>query len=921
MKKFSSIAFGILAIIVLAASCNKVNTDTPQGNTNTTEVPESPVSGELVTISVSIPEVLTKVSLEQDSNPDGAINLKWQTGDVILIADSSNSDNKQTFTLQSGEGTTDAVFAGTAVAASSYDITINPVGSANLNADSVTYTQDQTVDGNTEHLRFGGKLTGVNTYQDVEFSSTWASSHGGGSFAQSSVFRLRAQMPAGVTEKVSRVVITAKAIADDTAVNIFGSGNTLTVNLNGEPLVDAESDGVLNIYATLPATETTAIPNGTYILVQFFTTDNTHSVYTRYYEIPNGNSFNPGQVNALKLKCGSTATHAGNPSCDGTTAEKAYLIGDKYQLDSVNGLLGAKAVGTTVYFKLINDIDLTGIANWTPINASTRPVFFEGNDKKISNLKITSCDSYPGLFSILYGTVQHLEIKDASITASTNRATGIVTGYICSNNSSLNYCNINNVTITSPTISGGSQYCGAVGGLIGTHATRQFSISISDVTVTGASISTSNDCGGLLGWTQSVNTTGVSANRMLNISTINIIDSEISTTGTGKNVGGLIGKVDDPHATISGVNIKGTKVSGSNKALTVGGIVGWVSDAADFDGCTFEKNSDTNETATVTGTANIAEAEATIRYTGGLVGSLTGAASFDDCHVKNATVTLTGTSASDAARYVGGAFGGISASATIGESAGCTVEGITITNGKHYTGGFVGYLTNGAISNCSVTPASSFTLSAISSIGGFAGYIGSGTLSHDTTSLPVSGSNNVGGFVGSCAGGTFENNCSASGNVTATAENVGGFCGRISGASSFSSCSYTDGTVQGPKNTDSGSTQKYIGGFAGLVDNVNAQFDGCNVTNATVKLESGSSVYDKRYLGGAFGYLGASVVVGNTTGCIVSGITISNAVNYTGGFVGYLDGGTIKMSSVSGNKITAKSSIGGFAGYIASGTL
>ena len=75
--------------------------------------------------------------------------------------------------------------------------------------------------------------------------------------------------------------------------------------------------------------------------------------YTRYHVFSSALELTPGKVNALKLNCTATDKHAGLKSyCDGTTAAKAYLIGDAYQMDAARTLLVSNQV---VNFKLIYD--------------------------------------------------------------------------------------------------------------------------------------------------------------------------------------------------------------------------------------------------------------------------------------------------------------------------------------------------------------------------------------------------------------------------------------------------------------------------------------------------------------------------------------------------------------------------------------
>ena len=80
MKKL--FAYFIIAL-ALAVSCDKQI----EHQDGTPAAPE----GEQITITVAIPNGLTKVSLTQDpDNADGDIKLAWQESDKIVVIDASD---------------------------------------------------------------------------------------------------------------------------------------------------------------------------------------------------------------------------------------------------------------------------------------------------------------------------------------------------------------------------------------------------------------------------------------------------------------------------------------------------------------------------------------------------------------------------------------------------------------------------------------------------------------------------------------------------------------------------------------------------------------------------------------------------------------------------------------------------------------
>ncbi len=109
---------------------------------------------------------------------------------------------------------------------------------------------------------------------------------------------------------------------------------------------------------------------------------------------------------------------------NGTSADP-YQIADTVQLrtfsDWVNADNGPATAG--VYYRLMNNLDLGGYANWTPIGTATgvSKVFlgnFDGNGKIISNLKTYIEWDYAGLFGYISdgALIENLGIENCDVT-------------------------------------------------------------------------------------------------------------------------------------------------------------------------------------------------------------------------------------------------------------------------------------------------------------------------------------------------------------------------------------------------------------------------------------------------------------------------------------------------------------------------
>ncbi|MDR1683658.1 MAG: hypothetical protein LBS25_09805, partial [Candidatus Symbiothrix sp.] len=103
---------------------------------------------------------------------------------------------------------------------------------------------------------------------------------------------------------------------------------------------------------------------------------------------------------------------------DGSSWENAYEVATVTQLDYLR-----TSGNKDKYFKLVNNIDLSEVANWDPIGDGSTAFEgkFDGNGFKISNLKINRpTEEFVGLFGKTMGTVgatvlQNVIIENATV--------------------------------------------------------------------------------------------------------------------------------------------------------------------------------------------------------------------------------------------------------------------------------------------------------------------------------------------------------------------------------------------------------------------------------------------------------------------------------------------------------------------------
>lgn len=98
-----------------------------------------------------------------------------------------------------------------------------------------------------------------------------------------------------------------------------------------------------------------------------------------------------------------------------------------YPIASVDDLkgMGAKLVeGSKVYFKLDADIDMAGVTEWTPLNASNKPFVLDGDNHTIKNYA-----SATPLFDTVVGKICNLKVENANITITGSVHAGIIASY------------------------------------------------------------------------------------------------------------------------------------------------------------------------------------------------------------------------------------------------------------------------------------------------------------------------------------------------------------------------------------------------------------------------------------------------------------------------------------------------------------
>lgn len=905
MKKITKLSFAAIAALSLFMACSKAEIAPSESTLTPSGQPGDPGDKPVVTLTACLKD-FTRVAFDptyDDNNPKPTgMALTWEAGDKLLVMNHADKSQQAAFNLVDGAGTKSAIFSGTLPSGSTFDVEIidasGPDGEPGKNVVIPT-------NGSTANLKYLASATdieiedeGTITLEDI-----------------SSVLAFTVKMP---SQEAAAAVQTVNLTANN---DIFFSGKTLNIVIS-EP---GSADDILHLYATLPNADNVAIPEGTTLIAKFNAPDTDHKVYTRYIEM-GAQTFSPELVNNIQINASQSDQHAGLTSCDGTTAAKAYLIADGYQLAAMYNLATPSA---TTYFKMIDDVDMDGIS-YTPINTSvegfSQVVDFNGNNKTISNLGNT-------MFYVFKGSARNLTLDKPTISNAGQK--GAFAQYIQGTGHTIDNVDIKNVTNFVPSTGNG----GGLIGRINSGAANVVSATITNCDVTNVPVSCAT-AGGLIG----------SIEAKVNIS--NCSYSGNTVTGTSQKVGGLIGIINDNiGCEITGCRVYNATVDVSkiNGDARCGGFIGQLGEGSTVKGCTVgesqehvtvkagaydstgkkpmntggfvgvnygtitKDDSDNHSKAYVTlSSANTVGSPINL---GGFVGYQRGTISYSDAVVSMGTNDIMG-------QYIGGFAGYIkyqSEKTVLTDH--CTVcgDGDSETvdiRGNNYTGGFVGVAEGGnfTISNCRVLDGT--VVVGQSTAGGFAAQIKSGIIEDCSAHVDMQcRGGNDGGFVGAINGGTVRR-CSSAGtlsqisssntvfggfagyvngadltkchstvNISVARSYIGGLIGELQTANTVSEC-YYNGEISGPQSTK--------GGLIGRITAVAAVIENC-YTSGTLVGSSGTQIF-----GGIVGELGVGASV---TNCY-STMDLSKAGRATGGIVGRACSAGWPVSNESNNTIS-----------------
>ena len=604
------------------------------------------------------------------------------------------------------------------------------------------------------------------------------------------------------------------------------------------------------------------------------------------------------------------------------------------------------------HFKLNQDIAIT--SEWVPIGISTRNEgslsvgstpfvgIFDGNGHSIEINYSSSSDSNAvvGLFSAIAG--KNTRVHDLTVTGSiesSGDSVGLIAGIVY-DGAVIDNCQagLPDDDSSLKIVSGG----GIAGRIIGEGHIRN-SENYADIEGTG-----SNNVGGIVG----------TVNRPASgtIGSLEISGCSNSGNVTSKwYAGGIAGFAG--FAEFEACENSGAIAGPSN----ISGIVGYASDSTIISGCTnkgkitITDGVDTNIESynSIGGIAGILinasiknctndgefafaeESGKTYQAIGGIVGHMNTSSSVSDSTNNKDIIVPTGNTGNMIGGIAGRVYGG-----TINGSSANMNSNTGSISGTNSVGGITGKAENNSTISYAVNSGS---IKGDTAVGGVVGNAVSTSVSYSSNSNEISGSKQIGGIVGDVEASASIDHSNNTGKIDATdiqvggiagfcinstisnsenkgevtgKTNVGGIVGETSGATINSSDN--SGTIIG-NSVDNSNVPHGTGGIVGMA--LNTEISECDNTSEVKALE---------YLGGLIGRMSGGSIKNSNINVTISILDDNNDTDEPsswqyaiGGAIGQIWNGRAESITVSGS-ITASDStgslqlgrVGGFVGFV-----
>ena len=640
-----------------------------------------------ITITASLPdELVTKVKFEAGAS---VIKPSWEQTDVIRII--SETGKSETYSIKEINGKT-ATFEGNELEGTSFTA-IYPGNYETAEAlGNRSYTgQVQKGNGSTAHLQLNAMAAGLSDISNISFADAGAKLNG--------AVKLYVKLPEYVTRPKE---VSLSAASDVFFTDNAGSAKSRSLGLSLEN-VDISVDHIFTAYLMSSWTEAT-IEAGTELTL---TVKAEGVSIKKSFSIKNNVNLAGGHLNTIQL----------NAENWNTALEGAGTESDPYRLSSTRDLLAMKPAlvkGQMTYFKMMNDIDMSSIENWDPLNPDDPydlGIVFDGGGHSLKNLKSKE-KHYSSFFGVLYGKCYNVKFVDAEIVSASNSGAGIIGGYIGTGGKPAIVSGVEASGIV--TNAGKGQSVGGLGGNAREATIENCTVNVTVSNPMGDGVNRTAT-GGVVGKTMG------SAVKIKNCVVRGIV--EITKGVNNTYTGGIVGWQVDAGSEITGCEVYATVKSAGER---VGGIVGHYQGGT-LSGCKF-----------------YGEVNAASRLAGGIAGITSSASIIENCLSSGKIVCKNN---------VGGIVGMNENTLTIR----CCESSSTIVinvNGVDGVGGVLGLASNGKtviVEDCIFS--GNMNVPTGQRVGGIVGDLGTGSsVRRCYVSGNITGWAGVGGIVGRAGG-------------------------------------------------------------------------------------------------------------------------------------------------------------------------
>lgn len=640
-----------------------------------------------ITITASLPdELVTKVKFEAG---ESVIKPSWEQTDVIRII--SETGKSETYSIKEINGKT-ATFDGNELEGTSFTA-IYPGNYETAEAlGNRSYTsQVQMGNGSTAHLQLNAMAAGLSDISNISFADAGAKLNG--------AVKLYVKLPEYVTRPKE---VSLSAASDVFFTDNAGTAKSSSLGLSLEN-VDISVDHIFTAYLMSSWTES-VIEAGTELTL---TVKAEGVSIKKSFTVEKSVNLAGGQLNIIQL----------NAENWNTALEGAGTESDPYRLSSTRDLLAMKPAlvkGQMTYFKMMNDIDMSSIENWDPLNSDDPydlGIVFDGGGHSLKNLKSKE-KHYSSFFGVLYGKCYNVKFVDAEIVSASNSGAGIIGGYIGTGGKPAIVSGVEASGIV--TNAGKGQSVGGLGGNAREATIENCTVNVTVSNPMGDGVNRTAT-GGVVGKTMG------SAVRIKNCVVRGIV--EITKGVNNTYTGGIVGWQVDAGSEITGCEVYATVKSAGER---VGGIVGHYQGGT-LSGCKF-----------------YGEVNAASRLAGGIAGITSSASIIENCLSSGKIVC--GTS-------VGGIVGKNENTLTI-KCCESSSEIATNVNNVSGVGGILGVAVNDKAVNVEDCIFSGrVNVPAGQRVGGIVGDLGTGTsVRRCYVSGNITGWAGVGGIVGRAGG-------------------------------------------------------------------------------------------------------------------------------------------------------------------------